>query len=116
MKNVALLFVLFLICLNLPVSAGTLDVGTLRGTVTDNTADCTTCSLTQPHGCYVTIDAGYDPVIVHLGVGTGDDCSALAVDDCIEVTGEIVNELVAIPAVGSCQLEATMWRSVSLCS
>jgi hypothetical protein len=114
MKNIALSFALLLACLSIPASAGNLNVGTLRGTVVDNTPDCYTCSP-DPHGCFINLNTSGDPVTIHLGLDTGDDCTSLVADDCIEVTGEVVNGLVAIPAVGSYQLDATMWRRVDLC-
>ena len=40
MKNIVLSFALLLASLSISASAGNLNVGTLRGTVVDNTPDC----------------------------------------------------------------------------
>jgi hypothetical protein len=101
-------------CLSaIPASAAKLNVATLRGTVIDNTADCTTCNLSVPHGCFVSLDTVAGPILVHLGADTGDGCTGLVEDDCIEVTGEVVSGEDVSSIVGAYQVEATLWRSVA---
>jgi hypothetical protein len=92
--------------------AGPVNTATLRGAVVDNTQDCTTCNLSVPHGCFLSINTGSDPVIVHIGVGVGDSCTGVAVDDCVEVTGEVVN---LVSTIMTYQVEATIWGPVDLC-
>ncbi|HEX3557016.1 MAG TPA: hypothetical protein VIA62_27645 [Thermoanaerobaculia bacterium] len=111
MKSAVFVAVFALLCAS-AAFAGTVNTATLRGTVVDNTQDCTTCNLTQPHGCFLSITTGSDPIVVHIGVGTGDSCTGVAVDDCVEVTGEVVNGLTTVM---SYQIEATIWGTVDLC-
>ncbi len=92
--------------------AGPVNTATVRGTVVDNTQDCFTCNLSVPHGCFLSIDTGNEPVVVHIGVGVGDSCTGVVADDCVEVTGEVVNGL---STVMSYQVEATIWGLVNLC-
>ncbi|HEX4966351.1 MAG TPA: hypothetical protein VF173_36420 [Thermoanaerobaculia bacterium] len=106
---VAFLFALLVAAV---ASAGPVNTATLRGTVVDNTEDCTTCNLSVPHGCFLSIDTGSDPVVVHIAAGVGDGCSGVAADDCVEVTGEVVNVLSTIMTY---QVEATIWGLVDTC-
>jgi len=93
--------------------AGPVNTATIRGTVVDNTQDCYTCNLSVPHGCFLSIDtAGDAPVVVHIDVSVGDSCTGVVADDCVEVTGEVVNGL---SPVMSYQVEATIWGLVNLC-
>jgi len=100
-------------CLSaIPASAAKLNVATLRGTVIDNTPDCTTCNLSVPHGCFVSLDAGNGPIMTYLAPDTGNGCSGLVEDDCIDVTGTVVSSEDLYIIVGTVQVEATLWRSV----
>jgi protein tyrosine phosphatase len=92
--------------------AGPVNTATIRGTVVDNVQDCYTCNLSVPHGCFLSINTGSEPVVVHIAAGTGESCTGVVVDDCIEVTGEVVNGL---STVMSYQVEATIWGAVDLC-
>jgi len=100
-------------------SAAGLNFAVVRGAVAANYADCSTCSLTQPHGCYTVINAP-DPVTVHLPVqANGDDCNDLVEGDCIEVNGSVVDLFVSSwpVTVERIQLDAASWvRAANLCS
>jgi len=101
-------------CLSaVPASAAKINVATLRGTVIDNTPDCTTCNFSVPHGCYVSLDTGNEPIMVYLPADTGNGCSGLVEDDCIEVTGEVAGANLLFTIVGSVEVEATLWRAVA---
>jgi type 1 fimbria pilin len=113
MKKAFVLLALAAGLLAIPASAAKINVATLRGTVIDNTADCTTCNLSVPHGCFVSLDTVAGPILVHLGADTGDGCTGLVEDDCIEVTGEVVSGEDVSAIVGSYQVEATLWRAVA---
>lgn len=95
-------------------SAAPINVGTLRGTIVQNYSDCPTCMFTTPHGCYLVMTMGSDPVNVHVGVdvtGANDACASDFVEDaCVEVTGEIINAYISGPSwasPGNYQLETT---------
>lgn len=110
MKSV-IIAVFALLCASVAY-AGPVNTATIRGTVVDNTQDCYTCNLSVPHGCFLSINTGSDPVVVHIGVGVGDSCTGVAVDDCVEVTGEVVN---LVSTIMTYQVEATIWGTVDLC-
>lgn len=95
--------------------AGTINTGTIRAHVLASYADCTLCSFGVPHGCFVVLDAPEGAVNVHLPPLGGEDC-AVEEDACIEATGPVVNMFTTVTAVGSYQLDATIWADVgSLC-
>jgi hypothetical protein len=95
--------------------AGTINTATIRGHVLASYADCNLCSFGVPHGCFVSFDAPDGPFNVHLPPLGGEDC-AVEEDACIEATGSVVNTFTTVTAVGSYQMEATIWADVgSLC-
>lgn len=100
-------------CLATAANAAPFNVATVRGTVITNEPDCTTCSLSTPHGCYLSMQTGVggEPFSVSLPAGVDeDDCNTLAEGDCVEVTGEVSNiYLVSGFSMSSIQLLGTMW-------
>lgn len=97
-------------CLATAANAAPTNVATVRGTVISNEPDCITCSP-GPHGCFISMQTGGDPFSVALPAGVDeDDCSSIAEDDCIEVTGEVENVLLVSGfSMSSIQLGGTMW-------
>jgi hypothetical protein len=127
MNNTAKL-VLFAVALalcigSIPAGAEAVNAGTVLGSVSETYADCSSCSLITPHGCYILLTpVGGDPIVIHVGAdiaeSTGGNCSTvLAVDDCVQVTGEIVNGLISAPLPGgyisSFQMEFLAWMKVN---
>ena len=95
--------------------AGTINTATIRAHVLASYADCTLCSFGVPHGCFVVLDTPDEAVNVHLPPLGGEDC-AVEEDACIEATGPVVNMFTTVTAVGSYQMDATIWADVgSLC-
>ena len=110
--------VLFAIAIFMATASLASDINTVtvRGTVQDNVFDCSGfgCSLT--HGCLLYVSTfGDDPFVVHLAHGVGDDCNAISVDDCVEITGQVGNFPALNPSVGPYQLEGDLWSSSSAC-
>jgi hypothetical protein len=98
-----------------PAQAGGINTATIRAHVLESYADCTLCSFGVPHGCFVVLDVPEGAVNVHLPPLGGEDC-AVEEDACIEATGPVVNLFTTVTAVGSYQLDATIWADVgSLC-
>ncbi len=107
----------------IPGGAEAINTGTVLATVSEAYADCSACSYIIPHGCYLVITpVSGDPIAIHIAAditeSSGANCSAvLAVDDCIQVTGQIVNAFISAPLPGdylsSFQLETTTWMKVN---
>jgi len=115
-----LFLALFLLSASWPAHAGVVNFATVRGTVAEVYPDCSTCNLSVPHGCYVVVNAS-DPIAVHLPVQpNGDDCNNLVEEDCIEMTGSVVDLVVSgwpPPPVDRVQLEAASWvYAANLCA
>ena len=109
------LLVLGLIAIAGSAQAGTINTATIRAHVLASYADCTLCSFGVPHGCFVVLDTPDESINVHLPPLGGEDC-AVEEDACIEATGPVVHMFTTVTAVGSYQLDATIWADVgSLC-
>jgi len=103
-------------CLATAANAAPINVATVRGTVVSNEPDCITCSLSTPHGCYLSMQTGIDPFNVALPPGVDeDDCASLQVGDCVQVTGEVVNLfLISGFSISSIQLAGSMWINAGI--
>ena len=111
-----LFLTLVLLFASMPTHAASLNFATVRGTVATVFPDCSICNPWVPHGCYVMVDG----IAVHLPVQpNGDDCNNLEEGDCIEITGSVVDLLVAgsPPPVDRVQLDGASWvRAANLCA
>lgn len=117
--TLAIVLVVGILATSASASAAILNFAVIRGEVVANYPDCSTCSLTQPHGCYTVVNAP-DPVTVHLPVqANGDDCNDLIEGDCIELNGTVVDMFVSSwpVTVERIQVDASSWvRAANLCS
>jgi len=96
-------------CLPAAANAAPFNVATVRGTVISNEPDCLTCGPGS-HGCFLSMQTGGDPFYVALPAG--GDCDTIEEDDCIEVTGEVVNVLLVSGfSMSSIQLAGSMWTN-----
>ncbi len=109
-SKILIVLLLAVVCLATAANAAPTNVATVRGTVLSNEPDCLTCSP-GPHGCYISMQTGGDPFNVALPAGVDeDDCASLEEDDCVQVTGEVVNVLLVSGfSMSSIQLAGSMW-------
>lgn len=96
--------------------ASDINTVTVRGTVQGNFFDCSGFGCSINHGCLLSVSTfSNDPFVVHLAHGVGDDCNAISVDDCVEITGQVGNFPSLNPSVGPYQVEGDSWSSSSSC-